>query len=784
MNFIPVLIGLAVWLTLFFFLPIPIGTSYPTTRRPLATYTLMILSLLGYLLLHWVGPTFFNTAAVDTIASLGFHYSSAAPWQLITHLFLHSGLVHLLFNLFFLYLIGVPLEDKIGPARFTFLFLAGGMIAALGHGYLAWGATQSPHALIGASGAIAALIGAFFVIHPWVDFKFCLIYWIMIIRFGAANIEIGASICFIIYFIAESGFNKLGNLFSHMFNSSLAGGDYLLASPHWAHLCGAGAGLLWGLGLFGFKAFLKTHVSDIAQQRQIQRNLQRNLQKENAQKDKASASNAPSATMLTHLVSQANAQSARSEFIRLIEQSPNATLAPGPQLELAKILASLGEDDLCLKALTNLLEATPDAKEAGEAHFLTGEMLAQNSTEQLNATDHLNQAIVGLLDPPDRQRAEAILIMIQNGQTPPPRYAPPKNQKTPLIQPGLTHLKDTPQFTLNQTEEDTTLPPALLNSLTPQQYVAESQNGFSINPPRQGGPSMELLPIGALSTPKNKTLKPAQEKSTLASYSIRTLNDQANEETDPNALQHVIDFPYENRKDSLTGIASSPDALCMLILEPAHSLDTPGLIQTLAEMYHSSADSIAGRIKMQAGILHPEITHTEGVRMRDRLISVGFRCALIEHSPAWGTTSSIQAHTLRVEPNLWVFETTQKTIRIAPNDLQLLTSGRLRLTPGGTQRTGLIDMIRLGSERTHLRLWEDGFVLLIGEESGDVTKSKGSAETLQHLTEMLTQRHPNAIQTQSFRQLQTTKRPNNFKNLSLYDNYTKWHLMARYAPRV
>ena len=76
----------------------------------------------------------------------------------LTHIFVHEGWLHLLFNMWFLYLVGMALEDTWG--RFTFLgfYLLGGIVAAL----LQYGVqTQSAIPMIGASGAVAAVMGAF-----------------------------------------------------------------------------------------------------------------------------------------------------------------------------------------------------------------------------------------------------------------------------------------------------------------------------------------------------------------------------------------------------------------------------------------------------------------------------------------------------------------------------------------------------------------------------------------------------------------------------------------------
>lgn len=81
------------------------------------------------------------------------------PWQFLTSVFLHGGIVHLLYNMFALVLFGFILESLIGSKRFFFLYIAGGIIANIISFY--W----YPNSL-GASGAIMAVLGCLAVLRP------------------------------------------------------------------------------------------------------------------------------------------------------------------------------------------------------------------------------------------------------------------------------------------------------------------------------------------------------------------------------------------------------------------------------------------------------------------------------------------------------------------------------------------------------------------------------------------------------------------------------------------
>ena len=99
-------------------------------------------------------------ALADTWQAL---WSEARGLRLLSALFLHADWAHLLGNLVFLLIFGLPAERAMGPWRFLLLFLVGGMVANL----VAVLVIGAPHRLvIGASGAVSAVIGAYLALFP------------------------------------------------------------------------------------------------------------------------------------------------------------------------------------------------------------------------------------------------------------------------------------------------------------------------------------------------------------------------------------------------------------------------------------------------------------------------------------------------------------------------------------------------------------------------------------------------------------------------------------------
>jgi len=90
-------------------------------------------------------------------------YLSRSTLDLFTHIFLHGSWLHLMGNMLFLWIFAVNVEDRLGRPVFAVFFLVGGIAAAAGH-VLVDPTSEIP--MIGASGAISAVLGAYLVLFP------------------------------------------------------------------------------------------------------------------------------------------------------------------------------------------------------------------------------------------------------------------------------------------------------------------------------------------------------------------------------------------------------------------------------------------------------------------------------------------------------------------------------------------------------------------------------------------------------------------------------------------
>lgn len=91
---------------------------------------------------------------------------ASRPWTLVTHMFLHSGPIHLLFNMMFLFFFGPELERRIGGKRFLTVFFLSGIIAAIGYSLWSILILGSAAPAVGASGALFGIFACLAVIAP------------------------------------------------------------------------------------------------------------------------------------------------------------------------------------------------------------------------------------------------------------------------------------------------------------------------------------------------------------------------------------------------------------------------------------------------------------------------------------------------------------------------------------------------------------------------------------------------------------------------------------------
>lgn len=165
---------------------IPLGDASRRPRRwPLVTVLLIVVNAYVFTRELMYGDSF-----VFTWSAIPAQITSGHAWlTLLTAMFMHASWLHIISNMIFFWAFGPTIEDAMGRGRFLAFYLVGGLVAMLAQ---IAAAPTSTVPNLGASGAIAAVMGAFLVTYPRDRIKIALFFLIFVrITFVPASLLIG-----------------------------------------------------------------------------------------------------------------------------------------------------------------------------------------------------------------------------------------------------------------------------------------------------------------------------------------------------------------------------------------------------------------------------------------------------------------------------------------------------------------------------------------------------------------------------------------------------------------
>lgn len=204
----------------------PIGdTQVQGGHKPYVSYSLIVINVLIFLYEFSLGQNI--NSFLYTYGSIPAEITAGQDYYtLFTCMFLHGGWMHLIGNMLFLWVFADNIEAKIGSIRFTIFYLLGGLAASLLHVLFNLN-SQIPS--VGASGAIAAVMGAYLLMFPKSKIKI-----LVLIFFRSFSVP---ALLFLGLWFGQQLLSGMGSLAA---TSDTAGVAW------WAHIGGFAAGLLFG----------------------------------------------------------------------------------------------------------------------------------------------------------------------------------------------------------------------------------------------------------------------------------------------------------------------------------------------------------------------------------------------------------------------------------------------------------------------------------------------------------------------------------------------------------
>ena len=189
---------------------IPLRDSQPSYSTPVVTIALIAINIVVFFYQLSLDPFSLN----HVIADKGIIPDRLQYTDLLTSMFLHGGWMHLIGNMWFLWIFGDNVEDVLGKWQYLIFYILCGVAAGLAH---VWLNPLSRLPTIGASGAIAGVMGAYLV-----KFPHSRIHTLLPIIIFFTTIEIPAFLILIYWFVLQafSGVGQVG--YSHLSRGGVA----------------------------------------------------------------------------------------------------------------------------------------------------------------------------------------------------------------------------------------------------------------------------------------------------------------------------------------------------------------------------------------------------------------------------------------------------------------------------------------------------------------------------------------------------------------------------------
>ncbi len=374
---------------------LPISTSISPRRTPYVNYILIVANIVLFMLTygpHRVGPF------IEPLRPWAqqFMLTPEHPyiWQFVTYAFLHGSLMHILGNMYFLYIFGNNVNDKLGNIGYLCFYLGGAVFSGLGHALL----HHNP--VLGASGAVAAVTGAYLVLFPQTYIR------VLYIFFFIGTFEIKAMYLILLKFIF---FDNV--LQKHISEANIAFD---------AHLAGYAFGIAIVFGLLASRLIDSRHSDLWGMLRQW--NRRRRFRDVLTDDDSPWQSDQPQRPQRTFVQSNPVADShdkaiielrrrihdamtrndtsqARQLYEELLKTAPNHVLPRQLQLDIANQLMANGNWALSAKAYELFLKSYSNYEYVEQVYLMLGLLYGRYLQQRARALDYLKRALDQLRDP-------------------------------------------------------------------------------------------------------------------------------------------------------------------------------------------------------------------------------------------------------------------------------------------------------------------------------------------------------------------------------------------------
>ncbi|MDH4241487.1 MAG: rhomboid family intramembrane serine protease [Phycisphaerae bacterium] len=396
---------------------LPYRTSIRPWRTPYANYALIIANVIIFLITYsphysWIAGMRVLEPLRQSAQNFMLIPNNLRIWQFVTYAFLHGGILHVAGNMFFLYVFGNNVNDKLGHVGYLVLYLAGAVFSGLGHVVLH---SYPPVPTLGASGAIAAVTGAYLALFPLT--LLTVFYWLF---FFIGTMEIHA-----LYFI---GFKLI--FWDNVLERQIPNVAYD------AHLSGYAFGILAVLVLLA-TGLIKTSTFDLwamikqwNRRRQYRdavssgyepysgrtttRQIKVKEEKKTADQQKREEEITQLRNEIAGRISQRNLPAAAKIYLELIDLDSEQILPRQYLLDIANQLASENKPAQAAQAYEQFLKHYNNYEYVEQVELMLGILYSRYLQKPDLAVKHLQEAVKKLTDPGQLKMCREELAKLQN----------------------------------------------------------------------------------------------------------------------------------------------------------------------------------------------------------------------------------------------------------------------------------------------------------------------------------------------------------------------------------
>ncbi len=392
---------------------LPIRSDFKMSCRPVVNYLLVAANIVIFVL----GYQGIDDGGKARIQNLMLHPDAPELFQFFTSMFLHANWMHLISNMIFLWVFGNAVNDRLGHAGYLAFYLGGGVFAAMG--FLLLGANAP---MLGASGAISAVTGAYLVLLPRARIT------VLMMLYFITFFEVSS-----LYFLLFQFIQNLVMSYSQVFGTGGGGVAFVAHTAGYVYGIAIAVGLLatkllprdmfdllalvrlWGkrrqfrrMATEGYGPFITRDPAPTPTGRWVEARTVESVTPGSAQARELQLRRDIATGCAEH-----NLPAAARKYLELLQIADDAILPQAQQLDVANHLMFTQNHPAAADAYERFLKHYPIYQHIGDIYLMLGLLYGRYLFQPERAESCLDQAIVRLSDPRKLELARTDLANVR-----------------------------------------------------------------------------------------------------------------------------------------------------------------------------------------------------------------------------------------------------------------------------------------------------------------------------------------------------------------------------------